>query len=280
MDTANLETTTRDEINAEFIRLLDNRQALYDLSSELIMLDYRPEFAKLHRRGSRSLGVGLKGGSLLDSIGHLFVYIHMAWETGILNTVHSCRRQGVTREQLLDVFMAGQVTGGPRGAENIYRAVWMMLRDYRDRPEPAEFPDGWAPDSAAFRCGLDLSTQDLTDADLRAIAGWYERTIGYVPSSVSFMAEHHPRFLKNYRAKWEGAFRGAMPKQLLPYMNLRYCTINGFREGIRENALLAKAWGMQPEYVVHAVASSAYYMNGLPAVSVAADALSEILRSW
>ena len=195
MDTGNLETTTRDEINAEFIRLLDNRQALYDLSSELIMLDYRPEFAKLHRRGSRSLGVGLKGATLLDSLGHLFVYIHMAWETGILNTVHSCRRQGVTRDQLLDVFMAGQVTGGPRGAENIYRAVWMMLRDYRDRPEPAEFPDGWAPDNAAFRCGLDLSTPDLTDADVRAITDWYERTIGYVPSSVTFAAEHHPRFL-------------------------------------------------------------------------------------
>jgi hypothetical protein len=280
MDTGNLEVTTRDEINAELIRLLDNRQALYDLSSELIMLDYRPEFAKLHRRGSRSLGSGLKGASLLDSLGHLFVYIHMAWETGILNTVHSCRRQGVTRDQLLDVFMAGQVTGGPRGAENIYRAVWMMLRDYRDRPEPAEFPDGWAPDSAAFRCGLDLSTPELTDADAKAIADWYASTIGYVPDSVRFSMEHHPRFLKNYRAKWEGAMRGALPKQMLPYMTLRYCTINGFREGIRENALLGKAWGMQREYVVHAVASASYYMNGLPAVSVAAEALSDVLRNW
>jgi len=101
MDTANLEITTRDEINAELLRLLENRQALYDVSSELIMLDYRPEFAKLHRRGSSALGFELKSASLLDSLGHLFVYIHMAWETGILNTVHSCRRQGVTREQLV-----------------------------------------------------------------------------------------------------------------------------------------------------------------------------------
>jgi hypothetical protein len=92
--------------------------------------------------------------------------------------------------------------------------------------------------------------------------------------------EYHPRFLKNYRAKWEGAFRGGLPKQMVPYMTLRYCTINGFREGIRENALLGKAWGMRREYVVHAVASSAYYMNGLPAVSVAAEALGDILRTW
>ena len=96
LDLTQLETTSRDEINAEMLRLLDNRQALYDLSSEIVMLDNRPEFAKLHRRGSRATGHGLKGASLLDSIGHLYVYIHMAWEVGILNTVHSCRRQGVT----------------------------------------------------------------------------------------------------------------------------------------------------------------------------------------
>jgi hypothetical protein len=280
MDLDNLWVTNTDEINAELLRLLANRQALYDVSSELIMLDYRPEFAKLHRRGSRSLGHELPGTSLLDSLAHLFVYIHMAWETGILNTVHSCRRQGVTRGQLLDVFMAGQLTGGPRGAENIYRAVWMMLRDYRDRPEPAEFPDGWAADDAAFRCGLDLSTTDLTTADRQAILSWYERTIGYVPRSVAFAAEYHPRYLKNYRAKWEGAFRGGLPKQMLPYMTLRYCTINGFRDGIRENALLGKAWGMRREYVVHAIMSAAYYMNGLPAVSVAQDAVSDILSDW
>jgi hypothetical protein len=279
MDLTNLDVTTRDEINAELLRLLDNRQALYDVSSELIMLDYRPEFAKLHRRGSRAQGYELKGASLLDSLGHLFVYIHMAWETGILNTVHSCRRQGVTRGQLVDVFMAGQLTGGPRGAENTYRAVWMMLRDYRDRAEPAEYPDGWAADDEAFKCGLDLSTSELTPSDYRAIREWYERTIGSVPRSVTFAAENHPRFLKNYRAKWEGAFRGGLPKQMMPYMTLRYCTINGFRDGIRENALLGKAWGMRREYVVHAVMSAAYYMNGLPAVSVAAEALSDVLAN-
>ncbi|MBV9577876.1 MAG: hypothetical protein JO057_04720 [Chloroflexi bacterium] len=280
MQLDNLDLTTPHEVDAELVRLLANRQALYDLSSELIMLDYRPEFAKLHRRGSRSLGHGLKGASLLDSLGHLFVYIHLAWETGILNTLHSCRRQGVTREQLLDVFMAGQLTGGPRGAENIYRAVWMMLRDYQDRPEPAEFPDGWSADDEAFRCGLDLSTPELTPGDYRALTEWYERTLGEVPESVMFAARYHPRFLKNYRAKWEGAFRGGLPKQMMPYMTLRYCTVSGFRAGIRENALLARAWGVRREYVVHAVASAAYYQNGLPVVSIASEALRDILESW
>src|SRR5258707_14637478 len=99
LNLGDLETTTTDEVNAEILRLVANRQALYDLSSELIMLDNRPAFAKLHRRGSRALGHDLKAASLLGSLGHLFVYIHMAWETGILNTVHSCRRQGVSKAQ-------------------------------------------------------------------------------------------------------------------------------------------------------------------------------------
>ena len=280
LDTDNLQTTTEDEINGELLRLLANRQALYDVSSELIMLDNRPAFAKLHRRGSRSLGHGLPAASLLDSLGHLFVYIHMAWETGILNTVHSCRRQGVSKAQLLDVFMAGQLTGGPRGAENIYRAVWMMLRDYRDREQPAEFPAGWAADDAAFRCGLDLSTPELTEQDDAAIRRWYQDTLGEVPRAVSFAAEYHPRFLKNYRAKWEGAFAGGLPKQMMPYMMLRYTTINGFQDGIREAALLGKAWGMGREYAVHAVMSAAYYMNGLAAVAVAERALADVLAAW
>jgi hypothetical protein len=277
MDLDTLETTTNDEINAEILRLTANRQALYDLSSELIMLDYRPEFAKLHRRGSRSLGQGLKSASLLDSVGHLFVYIHMGWEIGILNTLHSCRRQGMTRDEVLDVFMAGQLTGGPRGAEVTYRAVWMMIKDYQARPEPAEWPDGWGPDPEAFRCGLDLSTTELTPADSRAITDWYERTIGEVPKSVTFAAENHPRFLKNYRAKWEGAFKGGAPKQLLPYMTLRYTTVTGFRDGVRESALLAKAWGVTRPYIIQAVMSAAYYQHGLPAISVAQDALQDVL---
>jgi hypothetical protein len=280
LNTDDLEHTTEDEVNGEFLRLLANRQALYDLSSELIMLDNRPTFAKLHRRGSRALGHDLKSASLLDSLGHLFVYIHMAWETGILNTVHSCRRQGVSRSQLMDVFMAGQLTGGPRGAENIYRAVWMMLRDYRDRAEPAEFPDGWAADPQAFRCGLDLSTHELTDQDSAAIMDWYVQTIGEVPHSVQFAARYHPYFLKNYRAKWEGAFEGGLPKQMMPYMLLRYTTINGFQDGIREAALLGRAWGMGREYAVHAVMSAAYYMNGWAAVSVAQRALADVFETW
>jgi len=285
MNLDNLDVTTPDEIDAEILRVMGNRGALYDVSSELIMLDNRPDFLKLHRRGSRAVGrptgEPLKDATLLDSLGHLYVYIHLAWEIGILNTLTSCRRQNVSKAQLMEVFMAGQLTGGPRGAEATYRAVWMVLKDYQDAQEPAEFPDGWMPDAAAFRCGLDLSTDELTAADYRALSGWYERTIGEVPKAVAFAARHQPYFLKAWRAKWEGAFStGALPKQLWPYFQIRHCTVNGFRDGLREAALLGKAWGMSREYIIHGVTSAAYYQNGLAVLHQAEDALSDILDSW
>jgi hypothetical protein len=282
MNIDNLGTTTPEEIDAEILRVMANRGAMYDVTSELIMLDNRPDFFKLHRRGSRAVGrpngEPLKGATLLDSLGHLYVYIHMGWEVGILNTLTSVRRQNVTKAQLMEVFMAGQLTGGPRGAECIYRSVWMVLKDYQDALEPPIFPDGWEPDPAAFQCGLDLSTEDLTDADYRALTGWYERNLGYLPKSVEFSAKQQPYFLKAWRAKFEGAFStGALPKQLWPYFQIRYCTVSGFRDGLREAAELGKAWGMSREYIIHGVTSAAYYQNGMAVMHQAQDALADIL---
>jgi hypothetical protein len=132
----------------------------------------------------------------------------------------------------------------------------------------------------AFQSGLDLSTQQLTPRDLQAITDWYVHTIGEVPKSISFTAEHNPDFLKAYRAKWEGAFRGSLPKQLMPYMMLRYATVCGFRDGIREAALLGRAWGMGKEYVVHAVMAAAYYKNGMDVIHVAQEALTDVFATW
>src|SRR5207302_328947 len=80
---------------------------------------------------------------------------------------------------------------------------------------------GWDPDVDAFKCGLDIATLDLTDADRANLFGWYERTIGYVPRSVQFANTYNAAFLKAYRLKWENAFKGALPKQMMPLLMLR-----------------------------------------------------------
>jgi hypothetical protein len=69
--------------------------------------------------------------------------------------------QGLSKAQLMEIVMAAQVYAGIRGLEAVYRATWPFLRDFRDRPEPATFPAGWAPEPAAFKAGLDTSTLEL-----------------------------------------------------------------------------------------------------------------------
>lgn len=275
----NIDETSQEEIEAELVRTLRPRQTLYETSSYMVMLDYRPDFAKLHRRAARAMA-RTPGGTLLNSLGHLYVYINTGWEIGIYNTFRSCQVQGVTRAQLLEVVMAAQVSAGMVGLECVYRAVSGILRDFQDRPEPAQFPDGWAPDMGAFKSGLDLSTQQMTAQDLAALNAWYLRTLGEIPKSVAFTAQHAPDFLKAYRAKWEGAFRGALPKQMMPYLMLRYATVCGFRDGIREAALLCRAWGVAKPHVLHAVIASAYYKNGMDVIHVAQDALEDVFATW
>ncbi len=77
----------------------------------------------------------------------------------------------------------------------------------------------------------------MTAPDLQAINDWYLRTIGEIPKFIAFTAEHDPDFLKAYRTKCEGAFRGALPQALVPYLMIRYASVCGFRDGVREAAL-------------------------------------------
>jgi len=106
------------------------------------------------------------------------------------------------------------------------------------------------------------------------------RTLGEVPRSVTFAARYHPAFLKANRAKWERAFRHALPKQMMPYLMLRHNTVVGNRDGIREAALLGHAWGMTLGWMINAVTVAAYYFTGTEGLYVANDALADLFERW
>ena len=110
------------------------------------------------------------------SLQHLPMYIEMGWETGIYNEFRHLQSRGLSKAQLIEMVMFCQLSVGIRGLQHVYNAVGKMLPDWRDGPGPAPLPEGWAPDPDAFKCGLDLSTQELTDADRQNMIDWYERT--------------------------------------------------------------------------------------------------------
>jgi len=157
------------------------------------------------------------------------------------------------------------------------RALGIILGDYVENGREIDWPEGWAPDMDAFKCGLDTSTRQLTPQDQRAIEDWYEATIGYVPRWVHFLAQHDPVSLKAYRGRWEGTFRGALPKQMMPYLSIRHNTVIGNADGLREAVLLGKAWGMTKPYLVNTIVQSAHYYTGIERLSMVDEALDGVL---
>ena len=263
------------------------RGHFYQLTADLIMLEHRPDYARAFydaipafRNRLRETGEEDSDAVELiaESLQHLPMYILYGWETGIYNEFRHLRFRGLTKAQLMELVMFAQLQAGMRGLQLVYNSVSRFLVDLPDPEGPAVFPKGWAPDSDAFKCGLDLSVRAFTDADRAAVTAWYERTIGYLPGSVSLALSYHPEFYKWHRARWEIIFQ-TLPKQTAPYVMLRQHMLTGNPEALREAVLLGKAWGITREWIVHGLMVSAFY-TGFEALNVVDTAVGDVLAAW
>ena len=285
LDLSNIEATTQEEIDAHiypWIRSQRDRGISYGLNAHAIMVEHRPDFAKLQVRGNGGIPTELiehPARPIMQNVRVMTQYIRIGWETGIYNEFRELQMRGMTLAQIMEIVMYAQLSGGgTRSMGYIDNAVGKSLLDWKDGSSPT-FPDGWAPDTNAFKAGLDLSTGDLTDQDRRNIIDWYEKTMDWVPKSIRFTMKHQPRYLKSQRAKWEGVFK-TLPKQIAPFLMLAQHTVTGFREGLREGALLAKAWGFTPEWVMEPISGQAYYFMGMEAWEAVSDAIGDIMDGW
>jgi hypothetical protein len=277
LDLSNLERTSEEEVNANLMRVWSWRGPLYELYANSLMLDYAPDFAKLHRWGSDFFGRPSHVNIVLQGMQNLHSYVMAGWETGIRNQFNSNRRNGMSLEQIMELVMFAQLYAGMRGLGHVFRAVGDFLPAYAPAGEPpAVFPRGWAADPAAFKCGLDLSTRELTGADRANLIGWYEKTIGYLPRSIEFGIKRHPEFVKVNRAKWEVAIK-TLPKQVAPWQMLRHHTVTGSKEGLREAVLLGKAWGITSQLIVQGIMCSVMYFTGFEGLYAAAEAVDDLL---
>jgi hypothetical protein len=280
LDLTDLDRTSVEEVNENLIKVWSWRGPLYEMYANSLMLDYAPDFAKLHRWGSDFFGRPSHVNIILLSSQNIHSYMMLGWETGILNEFVTLRRNGMSKEQTMELVMFTQPYAGMRGLGHVFRAVGETLPAFGPPVEPlAPFPPGWAVDPAAFRCGLDLSTRQMTEEDRANLAEWYEGNIGYLPKSIQFGLKHHPEFVKVNRAKWEVAIK-TLPKQIAPYLMLRHHTITGSVDGLREAALLAKAWGISKELVVQGIAGSAMFFTGFEGFYAAAEAVDDLLDDW
>lgn len=252
---------------------------LYNMTANSLWLYTRPDIAKLHRRMTHAWNTqDVDPVVTAMNFTNLHAYINQAWEIGIENCTRGLQQRGATKAQLMETVMHAQLTAGIRGLQCVYRALGTILTDWVDRPEqPLKVPEGWAPDMSAFYCGLDPLTRDLTPNDKRAIDEWYERTIGEVPRWVTVMGRIDPYSLKAWRTRWEATFRGALPKQFMPYLSLYHHTIAGNKSGMREAVLLGKAWGISKPYLVITMLQAAYYFTGMERLELIDDMMVDLL---
>jgi hypothetical protein len=295
LDLDNLDVTTDDEINTyltsarigghesvygkRIVRGPLDPGPRYDMTANSLWLYTRPDFAKLAMRvgvGWRSLGINA-GVLTASSSANLHTYINQGWEIGIENCTRGMQMRGFTRAQLMEVVMHAQMSAGIRGLELVSRAIGIFLGDYVERDIKPDWPEGWAPDMPAFYAGLDPTTIELTAQDLKSIEEWYEKTIGWQPPRVRFLAKWEPVTLKSWRARWEGTFRGALPKQMMPYLSLRHNIVSGNRNGLKEAALLARAWGITDAIIANTIIQGAYYFCGPERMDLAEEVLGDIL---
>ncbi|MBO0893933.1 MAG: hypothetical protein J2O39_06125 [Acidimicrobiales bacterium] len=281
LDLTNLDATSREEVDANLAHVWSWRGPLYELYANSLMLDYgAPAFVKFHRMGSDLFGRPSRTNIILLSSQNIHSYMMSGWETGILNEFITLRRNGMSKEQVMELVLFSQLYAGMRGLGHVYRAVGDLLPAFAPPDEGVlEFPAGWEPDPPAFRAGLDFSIREMTPDDRQNLREWYERTIGYLPDSIRFGLEYHPDFVKANRGKWEVAIR-TLPKQLAPYLMLRHHMITGSVEGLREAALLARAWGVTRELVIRSLMGTAMYFTSFEGLYSAHAALDGILEAW
>ena len=54
----------------------------------------------------------------------------------------------------------------------------------------------------------------------------------------------------------------------------------GDRDALREAALLGKAWGLTPDWIVRGITQTVQYFTGLRGLNAAYDAVDDILSNW
>ena len=237
-------------------------------------LDKNPEVLKRYRLYS---SLTLRVEPAITGNGTLTFYALMGYVTGVRYVLHSWKARGVSRAQALEMLAMAFVHSGPRGMQTIAEAAQGI--EFPEHPEsPAKFPDGWAPDLDAFRSGLDFSTVELTPEEKGRLYDWYLRTIGEIPPYVRFMAEHRPTLIKTHRARVENMLY-VLPKQMWPTTMLYYHVMRREAEGIRENVLLCKAWGVSKSDTLDTIGNALVY-GQMEAATMIQNEVGDVFDGW
>jgi hypothetical protein len=239
-------------------------------------LEHDPETFKRYRRYSdEATPANYEANTKLFVFGFLPFYAVTGYDVGVRYLLHTRQKLGMTKAMILEGIAIAFLVMGPRGGETVARA----LEDYEwmEPQEPPQFPEGWAADPDAFRSGLDFEDAELSGEEEQGLRRWYLDTLGELPPHVEFLLRERPRMIKAYRGRFEHCLK-ILPKQFMPTTLLHWHVTRGFAAGIRENLLLARAFGVQKEIVLNTIGSAS--LQGVETIAVVEQVGAEIFSDW
>jgi hypothetical protein len=240
-------------------------------------IQHRPDVLKRYRLQARqSTTPTTLPKALPNVLAFLHYYSIVGYPDGILYEINLARDNGARKNTCLATIAVAFIHGGPRGMRYVSTSSNDAIRDFQEPEKPENWPDGWAPDPEAFQAGLDFSSGELLPGELEKVVAWYERVSGEVPAWVHFLAKHRPHALKAMRNRFEFAIKDAMPKQMMPYLQLHWNTARCHRDGIREAALMGRGFGMTDELIADAIVWGTIY-GGPSSMSAASEATADII---
>jgi hypothetical protein len=247
------------------------------LASYEFWAEFRPDVLKRHKARTPHYRIPEDGErhpvpGLLAAIHH---YAVVAFGDGVAYECRLAQTRGALRSDILDTLSVAFIHAGHPGMFAVAGSA-EHLRSYVDPPAGERFPAGWEFDPRAFESGMDFSTPEASEEDLDRLRDWYLRTIGEVPRYVRFLAGARPGLLKAYRDRYEHAIRDSLPKQMMPFLMLQHHVVRGCRDGIRENVLLGRAFGMTRTQLLNAICSAVLFA-GAEALGVVGEAAGDVL---
>jgi hypothetical protein len=261
---------TRDEEAQAFRDWYADRMG-YALPAFEFWLENDPSVLKRYR-----LHAYLSNSSIMSALGMLHFYSIYSYPDGILYEIRNAQKFGASKAQILETLAVAFIHHGPRGARYVATSSSDYMRTFEPVGVAPVFPDGWGPDHAAFEAGLDFSTVELSPREGDLLIEWYRRTLGEVPDYIPFYIKHRPLVLKQMRNRFENSIVDALPKQMMPWLQLQWNAGRGHEDGIWENALLGRAWGISEADLVDAVVWGVNYGGGTAGANVAARVLTKI----
>jgi hypothetical protein len=182
---------------------------------------------------------------------HVFTYTAIGNGKGALYEVIAARALGASKAEILETVRLAVLASGPSGMNPLGDIAEGYFDEWTepDGP-PLEWPSGWAPDAGAFRSGIDPSTDELSDDEMARLVAWHERMHGEVPVHVTTLARLHPRAYKTHRLRYELAFTGALPAQLVPLLDLHVAVNRRWPDAARRAVQMAQALDVRRHQVV------------------------------